>query len=70
MENIIIQKTVSQLRVNTISRESCQANHCADCRFMEMDARCSDGIHRCAWRGEWLRPSTEACYKFTKESGR
>ena len=45
---------------------TCCANCCADCRYMEMDNdHYNDGTRRCSWKGEWLRPSTPACHKFT-----
>ena len=44
----------------------CCANYCRDCRYMEMDNNFyNDGTRRCAWRGEWLSPSTPACHKFS-----
>lgn len=40
--------------------------HCRDCRYMEMDNNFwNDGTRRCSWKGEWLSPSSPACYKFT-----
>ncbi len=46
--------------------DCCAKNRCADCRYMEMDNDAyNDGTRRCAWRGEWLSPATEACWKFT-----
>lgn len=40
-------------------------NYCRDCRYMEMDNNAwNDGTRRCAYKGEWLRPSTPACPRF------
>lgn len=41
------------------------ANHCRDCRYLEMDNNAwNDGTRRCAWKGQWVRPSDEACARF------
>ncbi len=41
------------------------ANHCRDCRHLEMDNDAwNDGTRRCDWKGEWVRPSAEACPRF------
>ena len=43
----------------------CARNYCRDCRYIEMDNDFyNDGTRRCAYRGEWVRPSQEACPKF------
>ena len=41
------------------------AQHCRDCRYMEMDNdHYNDGTRLCAYKGCWLSPSTEACAAF------
>ena len=41
------------------------AQHCRDCRYMEMaNDHYNDGTRRCAYKGGWLSPSTEACAAF------
>lgn len=43
----------------------CCAEHCRDCAYIEMDNdHYNDGTRRCAYRGEWVRPSSPACPKF------
>lgn len=43
----------------------CANNRCRDCRYLEMDNDFyNDGTRRCSWRGEWVKPSQEACHKF------
>ena len=41
------------------------AQHCRDSRYMEMENdHYNDGNRRCAYKGCWLPPSTEACAAF------
>ncbi|MCI9105070.1 MAG: hypothetical protein HFG57_03785 [Lachnospiraceae bacterium] len=41
------------------------ANYCRDCRYIEMENNFyNDGTRRCAFKGEWVRPSQEACSRF------
>ena len=66
MKEINIQELMEQIKHTEFPEGTCCANRCADCRYMEMDNDAyNDGTRRCAWRGEWLKPSTPACYKFS-----
>lgn len=67
MKEINIQELLEQIKHTEFPEGTCCAtNYCRDCRYMEMDNDFyNDGTRRCAWRGEWLRPSSPACYKFT-----
>lgn len=66
MEQKNIQKIIERNKEAKFPCGICCANRCADCRYMEMDNdHYNDGTRRCAWKGEWLRPSTPACYKFS-----
>ncbi len=54
------KQTVCKLRKGKLC-----TNYCRDCRYMEMDNDAyNDGTRRCAYKGEWLRPSTPACANF------
>lgn len=61
-----IKKIIAENKNVQFPYGTCCSNRCADCRYMEMDNdHYNDGTRRCAWRGEWLPPSTPACYKFS-----
>lgn len=43
----------------------CCGNYCRDCAHMEMwNDHYNDGTRRCAYKGEWLSPSSPACANF------
>ena len=44
----------------------CYEPRCRDCAYMEMDNdHYNDGTRRCAYKGEWLSPSSYVCANFT-----
>lgn len=60
-----MMKTENKKSVIVLPKGHFCANRCSDCRYLEMDNDFyNDGTRRCAWKGEWVRPSQEACYKF------
>ena len=66
MKKINIEEAIKLNQEVKFPCGTCCANRCADCRYMEMDNNhYNDGKRRCAWRGEWLYPSTPACYNFS-----
>ena len=66
MDQKNIKEVLEQNKEAKFPCGTCCANYCRDCRYMEMDNdHYNDGTRRCSWKGEWLYPSTPACYKFS-----
>lgn len=60
-----LEKRLSSQREGVFPAGRCCSDHCRDCAYMEMDNdHYNDGTRRCAYKGEWLRPSTPACPNF------
>lgn len=60
-----IHKMTQKAAEATFPKGNCCARCCRDCAYMEMENdHYNDGTRRCAYKGEWLRPSTPACPNF------
>lgn len=66
MNNYDLEKLIQENRHCKFPEGFFCSNYCKDCRYMEMDNDFyNDGTRRCAYKGEWLRPSSPACPNFS-----
>lgn len=66
-KNVTLKELIQQNKTASVEGCTfCRKEHCRDCAYMEMDNDFwNDGTRRCAYKGTWLKPSSEACWKFT-----